>query len=109
MNGTTATVAIEISDSGCRYEDLHIMFWKIGPDRNLVKGERIHHYPFADECAISKNSFTCNKDGHTPLSGTTFKKTTKGDVPRGRTPQYRCISGCDNASVPTVLFVHPYE
>jgi hypothetical protein len=75
----------------------------------------IKEYSFFDECKLTNtssfDSFSCHKDGHTPLAGATYKlmlgKATydcSDELGSKNTPhkRYMCIAGCV-ASVPEYL------
>jgi len=96
------TIAIDISDGGCRTSTKI----SVAPIKNgEANWEGATEFEFYDECTYSKDRkfFTCKNTVGNPLSGATYKRVRKGYEKCGNPGEkypayvYRCIKNCKKA------------
>lgn len=98
---------IDISDQGCKYDELMITFSRVGGRSTGIA--------FTSECRefshrSGARGFSCKATGKSPMAGATYKLVKRGkpycppDSSDGGSPgyQYACIKGC-NRSTPKHL------
>ena len=78
-------------------------------------------YKLEEECSYSDNPnaskaneriMKCNKNGKSPLAGAEYEiklsKKLKNEC-KEFAHVYECVKGCENARVPAILLIHPWE